>query len=294
MVGSVKLISVTDMCAYNLCRRSLYLKLVLGFREPAKPVMVLGSIRHRVYEEANRKEEELVSQIGSDMKRQEILQMFSNAYNAVLNKSVCSYLPQLESLSMDKEAVTVQLQQAVAGQAAERAGEIVGFSSRTGLFGRELWEKLTPKILSELPVRSEKLRLKGIVDRIEVHGSEYVPVEIKTGRAPSEGVWPDHRLQVAAYMLLLNEKFRTNIKEGLVNYVAAGQSRQVVMNPFMEYEIAGAVNNVFGLVEQKKVPDFCGKGYCGVCSLGDEYEKRLVRQAPASYAHPAALTGTQN
>ncbi len=282
MENSVKLISVTDMCAYNFCRRSLYLKLVLGLREPAKPVMVLGSIRHKVYEEANKKEEDLVSQIGSDMKRQEILQMFSNAYNAVLNKSVCNYLPQLESLKMDKEEVTVQLQQAVAGQAAERADEIVRFSSKTGLFGKELWEKLSPKIISELRVSSEKLRLKGIVDRIEVHGSEYVPVEIKTGKAPNEGVWPDHRLQLSAYMLMLSEKFRASIKEGLVNYVAAGQSRQVVMNPFMEYEVAGAVNNVFALVEQKKVPDFCGKGYCGVCSRGEDYERHLIRQAPRS------------
>ncbi len=279
MANSVRLMSVTDMCAYNFCKRALYLKLVLGLREPAKPVMVLGSIRHKVYEEANRKEEEIVKQISSDFKRQEIIQMFSSAYNAILNKSVCSYLPQLESLKMDKEEVTVQLQQAVAGQAINRADEIVGFSSKTGLFGKELWESLTPKILSELRVSSEKLRLKGVVDRVEVYGSEYVPVEIKTGRAPNEGVWPDHRLQVAAYMLLLNEKFSVKIKEGLVNYVATGLSRQVVMNPFMEYEINGAVNNVFELVEQKKVPGFCGKGYCTVCSLGEDYEKRLVRQA---------------
>ncbi len=284
MENSAKLISVTDMCAFRFCPRSLYIKLVLKLREPAKPVMVLGSIRHKVYEEAAKKEEDLVSQVVGDMKRQEILQMFSNAYNAVLNKSICSYLPQLESLKMDKEEVTVKLQQDVAGQAIERADEIVSFSSRTGLFGKELWEKLSPKILSELRVSSEKLRLKGIVDRIEVHGSEYVPVEIKTGKAPNEGVWPDHRLQLSAYMLMLSEKFKANIKEGLVNYVAAGQSRQVVMNPFMEYEVTEAVNDVFSLLEQKKIPGFCGKGYCGVCSLGEDYERHLIRQAPRNYA----------
>lgn len=284
MESRIKLVSVTDMCAFRFCPRSLYLKLVLGLREPPKPVMVLGSIRHKVYDEANRKEEELVRQIGSDMKRQEVLQMFSNAYNAILNKSVYSYLPQLESLNMDKEDVTVRLQEAVAGQASERADEIVSFSSKTGLFGSELWEKLTPKIISELGVRSEKLRLRGIVDRIEVYGSEYVPVEIKTGRAPSDGVWPDHRLQVAAYMLLLNEKFNAKIKEGLVRYVAAGQTRQVVMNPFMEYEVTEAVNDVFALLEQKKAPDFCGKGYCSVCSFGDDYEKHLIRQTLKTYA----------
>lgn len=285
METAAKMISVTDMCAFRFCPRSLYLRLVLKLREPKKPVMVLGSIRHKVYEEANRKEEELVRQIGSDFKKQEILSMFSNAYSAILNKSVYSYIPELESLKMDKEQVAVQLQPAVAGQAAERAEEIIKFSSKTGLFGKELWESLTPKIISELSVRSDKLRLKGIVDRIEVHGSEYVPVEIKTGRAPAEGVWPDHRLQLSAYMLLLSEKFKADIKEGIVNYVASSQQRQVVMNPFMEYEVSEAVNDVFSLMEQKKVPDFCGKGYCQVCALGENYEKHLIRQFPRSYAY---------
>jgi len=272
-----KLISVTDMCSYRFCKRGLYLKKVIRLREPAKPVMVLGSIRHKVYDDGNKKEEELVKQITSDLSRLQVLEMFANAYNAILNKSVYSFAPQLESLKMGKDEVTVQLHEAVFSQAQVRADEIITFSAKTNLFGAELWEKLTPKIISELRVNSPKLRLKGIVDRIEVHGNEYVPVEIKTGRTPREGVWPDHRLQVSAYMMLLNEKFKTNIREGLVKYVATDQTRQIMMNPFMEYEVTSAVNDVFKLIEQKDIPDFCGKSYCSICNLGENYEKHLVK-----------------
>ena len=277
MENNGKLISVTDLSSYSFYRRGLYLRLVLGLKEPVKPVMVLGGIRHRVYDEANKKEEFLVSQIGSDVKREEVLQMFANAYNAVLNKSVYSYSPQIEALKMDKNEVAEQLKQIVLAQSRSRADEVLSFSSKTGLFGKELWSKLTPKVITELGVRSQKLRLKGVVDRVEVYGDEYVPVEIKTGRAPHEGVWPDHRMQLAAYMLLLNDSLNVNIKEGVVKYVAANQTRQVVMNPFMEYEVTSAVDNVFSLMEQRQVPGFCGKGYCSICALGEDYGKRLIK-----------------
>ena len=281
LVMGTKLISVTDMCSYKFCKRGLYLKKVLGFREPLKPVMLLGSIRHKVYDDANNKEEELVKQVTSDLNRQEIVQMFSNAYNAILNKSVYNFTPQLESLEMDKNEVTEQMCETVSLQSQNRADEIISFSSKEKLFGQELWEKLTPKILSELRISSDKLRLKGIVDRIEVHGNEYVPVEIKTGKAPFEGVWPDHRLQLSAYAMLLNEKFKVKIKEALVKYVKTDQTRQIVMNPFMEHEVTTAVNDVFNLIEQKDIPDFCGKSYCSICSFGDEYEKYLVKKTAA-------------
>ena len=275
----VKLISVTSLSAYTFCQRALYLRLVLGFKEPTKPVMLLGSIRHRVYDEANKKEEYLVSMVTSDLSRQEILQMFANAYNGVLNKSIYTYASQLDALKMDKNETTEQMKPFVLEQAKARADEILSFSAKTNLFGKELWDKLTPKIITELRVSSDKLRLKGIIDRIEIHDNEYVPVEIKTGRVPSEGVWPDHRLQVASYMMLLKEKFNVEVREGLVKYVKTDQTRQITFNPFMEHEVTTMVDNVFQLMERNDIPAFCGKSYCSVCALGDSYEKHLMKVA---------------
>jgi CRISPR-associated protein Cas4 len=277
MNNGKKLLSVTDLCAFKFCPRSLYIKLVLGLREPAKPVMVLGSIRHKVFEEANSMEQGLVEQTASEMKRAEILVMFRNAYAAVLNKSVHSYMPQFGALGITGEQVVVDMFPAVAAQAEERADEIISFSSKTNLFGKELWDKLIPKILSEVRVESDALKLKGIVDRIEVYGSEYVPVEIKTGRVPSSGVWPDHRLQLASYMLLLKDKLKVDVKEAMVKYVKENQTRQVVMNPFMEFEVIEARDSVFSLIENKKLPNTCGKGYCTVCGYGDDYSQHLIK-----------------
>ena len=278
MMEKQRLVSVTDLSAYQFCTRALYLRLVLGLREPVKPVMLLGGIRHRIYDEANKREEGIVNQIAGGMDRQSILSLFSDAYNEILQDSVSKSSLQLGNLGMDGISVASQLGPAVLSQAHSRADEIISFSSKAKLFGSDLWEALTPKIITELSVRSKRLRLKGVVDRIEIYGNEYVPVEIKTGRTPSEGVWPDHRLQIASYMLLLNDKFNVNVKEGMVKYVATDQTRQVVMNPFLEYEITAAVNDLFNLVESPDVPESCGKSYCGVCRMGENYENLMIKR----------------
>ena len=276
---SEKLITVTNLSAYAFCQRGLYLKLVKKLREPVKPVMILGSIRHQIYDEANKNEERLVKQISSDLNREQILKLFANTYSGFLHKSIYGYTSKLASMKMDANTVSLEMQPAVLSQAHARADEILSFSSKAKLFGQELWTALTPKIITELSVSSKRLHLKGIVDRVEVYGNEYVPAEIKTGRVPSEGVWPDHRLQLSAYMLLLKDKFNVNIKEGVVKYVATNQTRQGSMNPFMEYEVTSAVQNVFALMERKDIPDFCGKKYCSICILGNDYERHLIKLA---------------
>jgi len=48
--------------------------------------------------------------------------------------------------------------------------------------------------------------LKGKIDRIEKFNDTAIPVELKTGKAPKGGVWESHMIQVASYMLLLEEK----------------------------------------------------------------------------------------
>ena len=65
-----------------------------------------------------------------------------------------------------------------------RANNIFSFIEANNVFGEELWQKLTPKILSELRVDSDELRLKGIIDQVHVYDADYVPFELKTGRMP--------------------------------------------------------------------------------------------------------------
>ena len=272
-----KYLSVTDLCSYKFCPRSLYVKLVLGMQAPLKPVMVLGSIRHKVFEDASKKEKEIVEQISKETKPSQVQNFFSGSYAEVLESSVRKFSVQLDALKIDKTKVLEELRPCVKSQSEERAEEISDFSSKHKVFGEKLWKKLSPKILSEIRLSSPSLKLRGIVDRIQVHNGEYVPVEIKTGKVPFNGVWPDHLLQLSAYMMLVNEKFKVRVTKGAVNYVKENSFREVHHNPFMDYEVLSVRDKVFDLIESD-IPRVCGKSYCQICSYGDDFDRHLVKK----------------
>jgi len=153
-------------------------------------------------------------------------------------------------------------------ESVTRSKNVFDFILKNNVFGDELWQRLTPKILSELRVESEGLKLKGIIDQVHVYEQDYVPFELKTGRAPDSGVWPSHRIQIAAYSMLLQEKFNKPIKEGFVFYLDTKEKRHIAMNPFMKDEVRQIVSEVIGLLESRNIPDFCNnENKCMKCGL---------------------------
>ena len=153
-------------------------------------------------------------------------------------------------------------------ESSVRSDNIVNFIKSNNVFGEELWQKLTPKIISELRVESDELKLKGIIDKVHVYDNEYVPFELKTGRTPSDGIWPSHRIQIAAYSLLLQEKFNKQVKGGFVVYLDTKEKRHIAINPFMKQEIRQLVDEVIALLESKELPDFCNnENKCKKCGL---------------------------
>jgi len=101
----------------------------------------------------------------------------------------------------------------------ELEGEIAGIAR--GLAGHI--DQLIP-CQAEVELYSDKLGLSGRLDRL-APGS--IPSLIRTGKAPQEGVWKKDRLMLAGYALLLGEKQRTHINQGLVEYPRSGLVRAV-------------------------------------------------------------------
>ncbi|MBW2977168.1 CRISPR-associated protein Cas4, partial [Candidatus Woesearchaeota archaeon] len=96
----------------------------------------------------------------------------------------------------------------------------------------------------------------------------YVPIELKTGKMPKEGTWPGHRVQIAAYAMLLEEKFKTQVKEGFVYYLDAKETRHIAINPFMKAEIISLIKEVQETLKKHYIPDYCeNKNKCSKCGL---------------------------
>ena len=261
-------IPVSLLSAYLYCSRKLFLEEVLLLEEPPKESLVMGSVRHEAYDGINKAEEDIVSSITQRMGLEDIKTLYRQRYLQILRKALANNRKRLAGLSINMLDAYRKSFPFITEESEMRASNIFSFMESNDIFGKELWEKLTPKIISELKVESDSLRLKGIIDQIHVYDGEYVPFELKTGRTPSDGVWPSHRIQLAAYSLLLQERFKKPIKEGFVVYLDTKEKRHIAINPFMKEEVNQIVDNILILLESKKLPDFCSnENKCRKCGL---------------------------
>ncbi|MBI2652181.1 CRISPR-associated protein Cas4 [Candidatus Woesearchaeota archaeon] len=261
-------ISVSLLSAYLYCSRKLFLEQVLMLAEPPKGSIVMGSIRHETYDNINKREEEMVTSITKKEALENVQEFYKKEYLKILRKTIANNKKRLEEVNINMLEAYKKSFPFVIEESSIKATNIFNFIEANNVFGEELWQKLTPKIISELRVESEELKLKGIIDQVHVYSNDYVPFELKTGRTPQDGVWPSHRIQIAAYSLLLQEKFNKEIKEGFVVYLDTKEKRHIVINTFMKEEVKQIVDEVIALLENKELPDFCNnENKCRKCGL---------------------------
>ena len=261
-------ISVSLLSTYLYCSRKLFLERVLLLEEPPKESIVMGSIRHETYDIINKKEEEIVTSVKKRTTLEDLETLYKQRYLQILRKAIAGNRKRLEEVDINMLEAYKKSFPFIIEESSIRANNIFNFIKTNNVFGEELWQRLTPKIISELRVESDELKLKGIIDQVHVYDNGYVPFELKTGRTPSDGVWPSHRIQIAAYSLLLQEKFNKQVKEGFVVYLDSKEKRHIAINPFMKQEVRQIVDEVVSLLESKDLPDFCtNENKCKKCGL---------------------------
>ncbi len=270
------MLSVTHLSSYLYCPRKLYLQQVLGLYEPPKESLVKGSIRHQVYENINLIEEELVKSIKKGMTENDLKGKYHQKYREILLNIIKQNKEELQKFNILPQDLFKNVWPLILSESETRASTVYKFIQKHKLFGEELWEKLTPKIESELRIESEKLGLKGVIDQIEIYQKGFVPIELKTGKAPREGVWLGHKIQLVAYALLMEEKFNTEIKEGFVRYLDAKEKRHIALNSFMRIEVKELIGKVNNLLNSDKIPDFeKNQNKCFNCGLKEDcYDKK--------------------
>ena len=261
-------ISVSLLSSYLYCSRKLFLEKVLLLEEPPKESLVMGSIRHETYDNINKKEQEIVTSITKKATLEKIQEVYRKEYLKLLRKAIANNKKRLNEVNLNMLDAYKKSFPFIMEESGMRATNIFIFIEENNVFGEELWQKLTPKIISELRIESDELKLKGVIDQVHVYDNEYIPFELKTGRTPQDGVWPSHRIQIAAYSLLLKEKFNKQIKEGFVVYLDTKEKRHIAFNSFMKEEVKQIVNDILELLESKELPDFCdNENKCRKCGL---------------------------
>lgn len=264
-------ISVSMLSSYLYCQRKLFLQYVLGLVEPEKEALVKGTIRHATYDKVNQIEEEIVKGFTNKDNFETIYDKYLGVYSKLLRKSIIENKYRLKNVKLDLENVYKKIVPFFKQESELRALNLWNFIEKNNVFGAELWEKLIPKIESEFRIDSDKLELKGIVDQIEIYPDSKIPIELKTGNSPNQGVWPGHRIQLGAYALLMEEKFGKEIKEGFVVYLDKQERRHIAINPFLRQEVKDLKDKVRGLLEGTEIPSVeSNQNKCTKCGLKDK------------------------
>jgi len=264
------MLSVSMLCSYDYCKRKLFLNYVLGIREPFKKATSLGTIRHETYDGINKVEEELVKSIKHRLTKEEIIDLHKKKYREILADVIKNNKKPLEELDLNLGEVFKQVWPLILEESETRASNLYEFIQMNNIYGEELWEKLTPKTQSEIRIESENLNLKGIIDQLEIYPAGIVPIDLKTGKMPKEGVWPSHKIQIAAYAMLAEEHFNQKIKEGFIHYLDHKEKRHIAMNPFLKQEIKDLIKKVESILNSKKLPEIVSNlNKCTNCGIKD-------------------------
>lgn len=262
------MIPVTALSDYLYCPRKVYLRHVLKFIPPVREPVVKGKIKHDVFDAISKAEESLVLGIKpSDLGNLDGI--YREAYKRLLENSISKFEEDIKKSELDKGQVFSDALQKFLDEASYRARFLREMIEKTGLLGHDLLNAMPVKQKSEISLYSPRLGLKGIIDRVEVFGDVHVPVELKTGSMPREGVWLNHKMQIASYILLLNEKMKSD--HGFVEYLDYGVRRKIVMNPFLESEVRELIEKVNRVFSSDSIPGVCDNvNKCRSCNFQDK------------------------
>ncbi|MEM2129829.1 MAG: CRISPR-associated protein Cas4 [Candidatus Bathyarchaeia archaeon] len=104
-------------------------------------------------------------------------------------------------------------------------------------------------------LNSPTLGLQGNVDCIiKTAKGEYIPVEYKNMSSDRGRVRMDHRYQLVAYALLIEECFGTVVKRGFVNYIPEELILRVEITPSMKSYVKRILGHIKRIIRDEELP----------------------------------------
>jgi CRISPR-associated exonuclease Cas4 len=127
----------------------------------------------------------------------------------------------------------------------------------------------------EKPLFSPRLRLTGKPDYLVRDGTGYVPVEVKSGRAPAGGPYAAHVYQLAAYCALTAEAYGRRPAYGLIKY--ADKILRVGFTSALEAELLELLDQMRADAEAGDVArSHSSPARCRACGFREGCEESLV------------------
>ena len=146
------------------------------------------------------------------------------------------------------------------------------------------------RILGSIELRSERLRISGKPDYIVItKNREYVPIEVKWASSDKGRTRWDHKLQLAAYALLVEECFKTTVKRGYVYYLRDRRVVGLVIGEGLKNLARKIIEHIHGMILEERDPGIvapptrcinCGyRAYCRPGLSGAKSQEAYIKSA---------------
>lgn len=119
------------------------------------------------------------------------------------------------------------------------------------------------KVVS-VEVVSERLMLRGKVDAVIGDDGVVAPYEVKT-TAPPERPWPGQVLQLAAYALLLEERYERRVETGYLHYLIGDVVREQPIGEAERRMVTDILAAVQETVTGEEMPGRAPPSHCRDC-----------------------------
>ena len=259
------MINVTDLNEYMFCPRKIYLQKIKGFRlRPTLP-MIKGRLKHIIIEDFSKGEENLVSGIGSVLNSEQILELYRKNCFMLCQNVFSEHSNLVRGFRIEMDGFWKEFWGTFEEEILLRADAISDIISK-GIFGADLWNNIEPKYESEMKIESERLGMRGRVDRVEVWKEKIVPCEIKN--KISAQFYESDAIQLAAYAMLLEERFSKAIAKGVVQY--KDKKLVVDIDGRIREKVKMIMNGINKLNEQPCPPISENFKKCNSCNLKEE------------------------
>lgn len=104
-------------------------------------------------------------------------------------------------------------------------------------------------------LNSPRLGLTGQLDCIiKTAKDEYLPVDYKSMSSNKGGMWMDHKYQLVAYALLVEENYDTVVKRGFVNYIPEQIILEVGITPTMKMHVKRVIGHIKRIIKEETLP----------------------------------------
>jgi CRISPR-associated exonuclease Cas4 len=125
------------------------------------------------------------------------------------------------------------------------------------------------------PLFSALHRLAGKPDYVVKHGQQTIPIEVKSANAPGAGPRRSHRLQLAAYCLLIEEAYQRRPEYGIIKY--ADRTFEIDYTPALETALLDTLDAMrANLNEGAAARSHDEPGRCVRCGYRQACDERLT------------------